>query len=314
MALMDRLIGTAAPAVKHRLWIVSDLQQQYPERATYCMTRAMDDFVSLGMPVEAAFYLGDATEGPNPEFIRQMAQMQAEQFARIDAPVYYSVGNHDFDYFRSCGKELGRMVIPFVDYMRQFPQWHVPEDMLKMYSIIDMGDYAVCLLTDHAAPDGSWHTTHGAVWGDAEAYPYDEEDYRAVMREVEALHKPVITMSHYAYPGGNREAELFRRFLPLPENIMIHLYGHAHIGDAQWAGKDCYRKIAAVDDQAVKQINVASLENYRGSAVRSVILEWYADDELGILFRNHSRHCWDDYLIIRKGDCLRDPIDQHERP
>lgn len=314
MELMERLIRAAAPEVKHRLWVVSDLQQRFPERATYCMTRAMDDFTQLSMPVEAVFYLGDATEGENLEFIHRMAQMQVEQFARVDAPVYYSIGNHDFDYFRGHEKELPGMTIPFAEYVGKVPQWHVQADYREMYSLIDIGDYVICLFTDHADPSGSWYTTHGEIRGDVSAYPYTVQDYKAVMEKLSALNKPVITMSHYAYAGGNREAPLFDRYLPLPENIMMHFYGHAHIGDAVWAGKDCYRKIAGVDDQAVKQINVASLENYRGTAVRSVIVEIYENDEIGVLFRNHSLRCWDDYLLVRKGDCLRDKIDEHDKP
>ena len=89
----------------------------------------------------------------------------------------------------------------------------------------------------------------------------------------------------------------------------MHFYGHAHIGDEVWAGKDCHRKIAAVDGQPLMQINVASLENYRGTAVRSVIVEWYDTQEIGVLFRNHSGHCWDDYLIVREGDGIRAPQD-----
>ena len=146
------------------------------------------------------------------------------------------------------------------------------------------------------------------------AYPYTTEHYLALNEQIRKLDKPVITMSHYAFPGGNREAPLFKQLLPLPENVRMHFYGHAHIGDAEWAGKDCYRKLSGVDDQAIMQVNVASLENYRGTAVRSVLVNVYEDDEIGILFRNHSSHCWDDFLIVRKGDCLIDPIDYEIRP
>ena len=52
--------------------------------------------------------------------------------------------------------------------------------------------------------------------------------------------------------------------LPLPANIRLHLYGHAHIGDAAWAGKDLYRKIACVDNHPIIQCDIASLEDGRG--------------------------------------------------
>lgn len=307
--IIDDLIRGAQKRVKHRLWILSDLQQKQPERAAYCMKRASDDFTALNMPVEAVCYLGDATEGDNLQFIHEMAQMQADEFARVDAPKYYAIGNHDFDYFMHHRAALKEMRIPFVEYMRGQPQWHVPGDITKMYELVDMGDYALCFFTDHADPSGSWYTTHGEVRGDASAYPYTLEDYRRVCEEIAALGKPVLTLSHYSYAGGNRPAPLFDRFLPIPQNVRMHFYGHAHIGDEVWAGKDCHRKISAVDGQPLIQINVASLENYRGTAVRSVVVEWYDTNEIGVLFRNHSEHCWDNYLVVRKGDGIRAPQD-----
>ena len=307
--IIDDMITGAASHVKHRLWILSDLQQQQPKRAAYCMKRATDDFVSLGMHVEAVCYLGDATEGHNLEFIHEMAQMQAEQFARVHAPKYYAVGNHDFDYFAFHQGELKKICIPFVEFMRGQPDWHMPEDISGLYQLVDMGEYALCFFPDHADPAGSWYTTHGEIRGDASAYPYTTNDYRHVMEEISALNKPVLTLSHYSFAGGNRAAPLLNRFLPIAGNVRMHFYGHAHIGDEVWAGKDCHRKIAAVDGQPLIQIDVASLENYRGTAVRSVIVEWYDTQEIGVLFRNHSEHCWDDYLVVREGDGLRAPQD-----
>ena len=295
--LLDRTIAAAAAQVKKRVWIVSDLQQQYPDRATHCMTRAMDDFLSLGMRCDAVCYLGDAVEGGNLDFLTAMARMQRQQFARVDAPVYYALGNHDFDYFARHREELSGMRLPFFEHIRTLDQWHTQEKVSDMYFCADLGCFALAFLTDHADPSGRWYTTHGEVRGDASAYPYTEEDYRRVMKSIAALGKPVITLSHYAFAGGNRAAPLFDRFLPLPPQVRMHFYGHAHVGDAVWAGKDCYRQIAAVDCQPIVQVNVASLENYRGSAIRSVILEWYETEEIGVLFRNHTLGCWDQFFL-----------------
>ena len=302
---IDRIVESCRGEAIHRLWILSDLQQREPARASRHMHCAMEDFLTLDMPVEAVCYLGDATEGTDIALIEEMAAMQQREFSRVDAPVYYALGNHDFDYFGRYGEELGGMCIPFVNYMRAYPQWHLPEDVSRMHYIVDMGDFALCFLTDHADPEGRWFTTHGGVHGkDTDAYPYTPEDYRALMDELASLGKPVITLSHYAFPGGNREARLFERFLPLPDNVRIHFYGHAHIGDARWAGPDCFRKIACVNNQPVLQIDVASLENGRGNAVRSAILEWYPTHEIGIFFRNHSLQCWDDALFLREGEAV----------
>lgn len=307
-SVMDAVIQSANQKVTHRFWVISDLQQSIPERATYCMTTAVDDFLSLALPIDAVCYLGDATEGQNLTFIHEMAAMQVRELAKVDAPVYYAIGNHDFDFFFHRQKEMDGMKVPFVEYVADSPQWHVQENLTDMYYVVDLGDLAIVMLTDHADSKGTWYTTHGQVRNDEAAYPYTGEHYRAVSERMRRLNKPVITMSHYAFPGGNREAPLYKQFLPLPENVRMHFYGHAHIGDAQWAGKDCYRKLSGVDDQAVMQVNVASLENYRGTAVRSALVNVYQSGEIGVLFRNHSAHCWDDLLIVREGDCLRDAV------
>lgn len=300
--ILDQVIAAASPKVVRRVWIVSDLQQRYPDRATHCMTRAADDFVSLGLPCDAVCYLGDAVEGGNIEFLMDMSRMQQEQFARVDAPVYYVLGNHDFDYFAEHRETLSHMELPFFEYMQKQPQWHTQADIRDMCFTADLGPFVLCFLTDHADPAGRWYTTHGEIRGDASLYPYTEADYQSLRDRLAALNKPLITLSHYSFAGGNRAAPLFDRFLPLPAQERIHFYGHAHIGDAVWAGKDCYRKIAAVDNQPIIQVNVASLENYRGSAIRSVILEWYETGEIGVCFRNHTRACWDDYLLVSPND------------
>lgn len=306
--LMDTVIAAAAPRVRKRLWMISDLQQAKPSCATHCMTRAVADFHSLHMPVDAICYLGDAVEGHNPAFLQEMIAMQERELGTVDAPAYYVVGNHDFDYFRGMARgetPLSQMEIPFVSHMRKNAQWHVQPTLQDFYYTADMGEFVLCFLTDHADREGRWFTTHGEVRGDADSYPYTQQDYRAVMEQLAALPKPVVTLSHYAFAGGNRAAPLFDRFLPLPDNVRMHFYGHAHIGDAVWAGKDCHRKLCAVDHQPVMQVNVASLENYRGTAIRSVVMEWYEDGEIGVLFRNHTLHCWDDFLLVRPGDGQR---------
>lgn len=258
------------------------------------MTRAVSDFLTLGLDCDAVCYLGDSVEGHDLGFVQEMTEMQCSELAKVNAPIYYVVGNHDFDYFRAHQQELGCMCIPFYDRVSTLPNWHVAPSLQDMVFSADFKAFALVFLPDHAACDGSWYTTHGMVRGDESLYPYTEADYRRIADWIAGLGKPVFTLSHYAYPGGNREAPLFQRYLPLPHNIFLHFYGHAHIGDHQWAGKDCYRKLAAVDNQAIVQVNVASLENYRGNAVRSAFLEYYENGSVGVLFRNHTLARWDD--------------------
>lgn len=309
--LIDDQLKAFSSHVKHRFWIISDLQQRYPQRATYCMKTAVRDFLSLNSDVDAICYLGDATEGDNIEFIHQMAQMQIDELAKVPSPIYYSVGNHDFDYYHAHKEELGKMCIPFIEYVGNYEQWHVPQNITEMYRIIPVGDVDICMFTDHADPAGTWYTTHGEIRENKQAYPYTAEDYRRITKKIGESGRETITMSHYSFPGGNREAPLFSQYLPLPENVRMHFYGHAHIGDGVWAGKDCYRKLCGIDNQPVFQVNAASLENYRGSAVRSVIAEWYDTGEIGVYFRNHSLSLWDDSLVVRKNEGIRVPVPEN---
>ena len=312
--MLSRIIAQTSPRAVKRLWLISDLQQSVPEQAEDCMTRAVADFLALGMPVDAVCYLGDSVEGHDLARIHRMTAMQIRELAKIPAPVYYAPGNHDFDYFRHVRPE--RMVIPFIEEVSRHPQWHVAPSITDMAFTADFGDFAVVFLPDHAAPDGSWFTSHGVIRGDSEAYPYTCDDWRDLAAAIGRMGKPVITMSHYNLPGGNREAPLYGYLLPLPENPRSpedtaphgsledpQESNHSnHIGDAAWAGVNCHRKLCGVDGHTVVQANVASLECYRGSAIRSAFLEYYDDGSAGILFRNHSLLRWDDcYFTSPKG-------------
>ncbi len=274
--------------VVRRMWLISDLQQSQLQWATACMTAGVEDFKSLNLPCDGVCYLGDAIEGHDPGFLKEMTDMQIEQLGSLKIPVYYAMGNHDFDYFRRTGE----MRWPFYEGVAAQDNWHVAASTQSLYFIVDAGPYAMVFICDHVAKDGSWHTTNGAVRGEAEKYDMQGE-WAALREKIAAIDKPVFTFAHYAYPGGNRENELFRQLMPLPENVRMHFYGHAHIGDGMWAGKDLYRKIACVDNQQIPQINVASLENRRGSAVRSAIWEYYDDGSTGVFFRNHTLHIWE---------------------
>ena len=185
--MLDKVIAAASAQAVRRVWIVSDLQQQYPQRATHCMTRAVDDFLSLRMPCDAVCYLGDAVEGHDPGFLMEMAWMQREQLSRVQAPVYYVLGNHDFDYFAYHERTLSGMRLPFWEFVRPLPQWHTQETLSDLYYTADLGEFALCFLTDHADAAGRWYTTHGEIRGDSTLYPYTPDDYRAVMAQVAGL-------------------------------------------------------------------------------------------------------------------------------
>ena len=280
---------------KRRFWLISDLQQHEPDRARACMTAAVDDFLSLGLAVDAVCYLGDSTEGPDPAHLRAMADMQVEQLARVDAPVWFVTGNHEFDYHRwGGGAGSGRVTIPMRERILREAQWHTTPSIRDWLLVADFGDLALALFSDHAAEDGSWFAVHGGASDGANRIDYPDPDAPARAREaIAALGKPVFTMAHYAFPGGNRASELMGALRPLPPNVVAHFYGHCHIGDFKWGGADCLRQISGVDGSALTQFDVASLENRRGNAVRSAVLEWRGGASFGVFFRNHSDKRWE---------------------
>lgn len=294
------LPGDAAPLIplrpaKRRFWVFSDLQQSDPANARRCMHEGVEDFLSLRLPVDAACYLGDATESAVLPHLREMADMQVGELARVDAPVWYVMGNHEFDFQRwSDPPPAGRVVVPMRERILREAQWRTTASVRDWLLVADFGDVALALFSDHAAEDGSWIAVHGGAHGPSGAIPYPDPEAPARARErIAALGKPVFTMSHYSFPGGNRASDLMGALRPLPPNVVAHLYGHCHIGDFKWGGDDCLRQVSGIDGSAVTQFDIASLENRRGNAIRSAVLEWYGGASYGVFFRDHTARRWE---------------------
>lgn len=295
--MITRILTSLRPALKHRVWLISDLQQSQPAEARRCLSAALDDFVSLDLPPEQIWYLGDAVEGNRLDLLEEMAGMQVEKLSALRAPVRYVLGNHDFDHLRDNHFESQRHAL-FRDAVLKVPGWKTIEPIDQFYYFDTIGPFTILFLSDHADPAGRWYTTHGEVRGDSASYPYTAADYQNLRDQIARIQGPVITCSHYAFAGGNRPSDLMDQMFPLPANLRLHLYAHAHIGDAAWAGKDLYRKIACIDNHPIIQADIASLEDTRGSAIRSAVLEIYEDDSLALYFRNHSTRRWEDLLVL----------------
>jgi hypothetical protein len=141
-----------------------------------------------------------------------------------------------------------------------------------------------------------WSVTHGRIHGDETAYPYDESDYQTAIESASETEKPLIIAGHNAFRGGNRAAELQDWLLPLPLDTVMHLYGHAHIGDERrlptGSGHNAYRTVSYVDHHQVPQVDVASLEDRRGDVIRSAVLETYVGGGCAIHVRDHSDGRW----------------------
>jgi hypothetical protein len=295
--LIPTILHSLRPHVAHRVWVLSDLQQSDPAESRRCLTTAVEDFRSLASPPEQIWYLGDAVEGTVLPRLEEMAAMQLEILGSFGVPLKYVLGNHDFDHLTESRGQFGRTAI-FRDAVLRNPNWRTTDTIESFYFLDKIGDFTLLFLSDHADPQGRWISTHGKVHGDQRLYPHSAAAYQRVRDQLAAAPGPVITCSHYAFAGGNRPSALHDLMLPLPPNLKLHLYGHAHIGDGAWAGKDLYRKIACVDDHPIVQCDIASLEDARGSAVRSAILEIYKDRSLGLYFRNHSARRWEEHLLL----------------
>lgn len=129
-----------------------------------------------------------------------------------------------------------------------------------------------------------------SLWGNIqgqEYYPHGEI-MQQIREEMEQEDSPIITAAHYSFCGGNRASAHLSTLLPLPHQVKIHFYGHAHIGDYAWAKENAYRRISCVDWHDIPQINVSSFEHIRGKFCRSVFLHIYEDHSFGIFFRNHN--------------------------
>lgn len=276
-ALRDRL--------KARVWLISDLQQSQPEKARRSLYTALEDFYALNLKCDKIWYLGDSVEGKNMAHLDEMTLMQEEAFVRLALPLCYVMGNHDMEVMPSGGR------VPFYDMIKTHPNWKCVEKCSDFYYFDTIADLSVLFISDCFAPDFSWWTCHGRVFGDEKKYPYGRKDIEELKEKVKSSGRKTITVSHYAYPGGNRESGFMAKLLPLPENVIMHIYGHAHIGDAVWAGRNCMRKISWTDNSDIPQADIASLERDRGNAVRSAFLEIY-DDFILISFRNHDKKIW----------------------
>lgn len=283
---------------KHKVWILSDLQQSDPALAQECLDVCMADYETLGDAADMIWYLGDAVEGSNKEHLLSMCRMQEEAFAKTGLPLCYTPGNHDFDY--ACNHRGEAPFVPFHETVNNRSGWHTTKTLGDRYFKVPLGNFTVYFLCDHIAPDTSWHTTHGVVHGNKDAYPYTDDTWQALRQEIAAENGPVITASHYSFAGGNRASGLISRLLPLPNHVKLHVYGHAHIGDFDWAGEHAYRRIAWVDWHDIPQINVSSFEHIRGQVCRSVFLHIYEDDSFGIFFRNHDDGCFSECYFPAK--------------
>ncbi|MCC5828059.1 MAG: metallophosphoesterase [Phycisphaeraceae bacterium] len=306
--MIDQVIDALSPRLVERAWLISDLQQTLPDWAERNLRIAVEDALGLKLDFNQVWYLGDGTEGADAARLDQMVRMQIGMLARLDAPIRYIMGNHDFDplrkWMRSRSSDADApdfpVAGPLYEAAGSSPGWISTASTRDFYFLDRFGGYTVLFLTDHCAADGSWYTSHDRVHGDPESYPHPPAAYRRLADELAALNRPIVSAGHYPFPGGNRAnpGGLLTRLLPLCPGHVAHFYGHSHIGDLAYGKDDAYRKICSVSGHRVPQINVSSLDTIRGDEVRSVVLDVYEDDTLGLYFRHHGRGEWAEALLL----------------
>ena len=278
--------------VDSRAWVISDLQTSSPEESRRVLTTAIEDIQELLSNLDQLWYLGDAVSGSNPEPNREVARVQIEHLDELGLPARYVMGNHDIDPPRNADV----FEMPFYERARDNDNWRTTDSPEAFYFIDELGSHTVMFLSDHVSRDMEWCVTHGRVRGDETAYPYTKADYRAAIESAGSRGNPLVIAGHNAFSGGNRPAGLQDWFLPLPLNTVLHVYGHAHIGDERrlpsGSGHNAYETISYVNHHQVPQVDIASLEDRRGDAVRSAILETYVDGGCAIHLRDHSDGCW----------------------
>lgn len=297
MTISDELYISGLKKAKHVVWVLSDLQQGLFDNMKRCLDTCMDDYYNLGRPAEAVWYLGDAIEGRDEENIRKMVEAQEKAFESLDVPLTYTNGNHDFDFARKTilDNSDDPIKVPFYEMVKNHPGWHVAPSFSDPYFTQDFHDFKLFIFGDHVDKDKKWLSTHSKIMIGEEFYPYDEEYANKIREEMASAGKPVITLAHCGFPGGNRakDSDLLGKLQPLPLNVRLHLYGHSHIGEYKCPGERVFSQISSVNWQDIPQIDVASFENIRGCYCHSVILQIYKDNSFGIFFRNHDSHCFE---------------------
>ena len=303
MNFIDDIFQASTKHLLTRFWLFSDLQQGNPANAERFFRIAMEDFQGLRVPVNGICYLGDATEGYNLEAVKVMTEMQLGFLDSLDVPVYYTIGNHELDYYRYALEKGLKPFIPFYDAVKGRKNWHVPASQEDFWFAEEMPDFTMLFFSDHAAKNGDWYAFHEMLpdphgqFPFPGTYPYSKQDWIAVRDRFAKQEKLVFTFSHCAFPGGNRPSQHLEQMMPLPPNFRAHFHGHAHIGDGRCAGLNLYRQITGMEGLPIFQFDIASLDHIRGTTVRSAFFDYYGDGEFGVFFRDHINARWEHFFL-----------------
>lgn len=272
-------------------WVFSDLQFLQAGSDGMPLQNAVDDILEQGLPLRSVWLLGDIAYGTNAANLREATIVIPKQLARINAPVYYILGNHEID----CFWHTQIVMPPLYGQVRDNDQWHVPE-LDQFYFTETFDETLVVFMGDHIAKDGRWATSGGDCA--SEFYPYSASDYQQLRKTIVAHDGPVITASHYSLPGGQRPSKLLQELLPLPKNVRTHLYGHAHIGDLIWNKERPWQRENPIEGSDIRQYNISALEPERSPGSHSAILTLGTDGPMRLRIRCSQKKQWVEEFLL----------------
>ncbi|TVR61993.1 MAG: hypothetical protein EA426_02290 [Spirochaetaceae bacterium] len=270
------------------IWVQSDLQLAQPGRAISVLGNAVQDAAGLDIRIDGVWCLGDALCGIREDDLDEVAMASIDLLESLGVPVVYLLGNHEMD----VREKSGRNVFPIFNHTAGRPGWHTQAELDDFFFERMCFGTRVCFMGDHAdrRPDGTWFVQHHRVAG--EGYPHDDSSWNRLRDEIAGAVEPVLTVSHYAYPGGQRPGELIARLLPLPATVITHLHGHAHIGDMVWNREHPYRRENPIDGTTVKQYNISALEDVRSAGSHTAFLRFENGVPVEIRTRCHIERRW----------------------
>ncbi|NLN20024.1 MAG: hypothetical protein GX162_12230 [Firmicutes bacterium] len=271
------------------VWISSDLQLRDPETAHSLLLPVIEDIRELDLPLVGGWCLGDVVEGSNLAGLEETAESVVAWYERLDIPIRYVMGNHEKDYCRRYRE--GRF--PLHEQISGRPGWLTTRSPSDFCFTESWCGHQVFFFSDQADPEGKWIAAHHRPAKDwPEGYPNEEELWESVRRQMASSSQPVITVSHYSFPGGQRPSSILEKLLPLPDTVRCHFYGHAHIGDFVWNRACPWERRHYVSGQNIKQYNVSALESRRSPGSHSAFLEFKPSGTLQLRIRCHLRRRW----------------------
>jgi len=272
----------------HRVWIVSDIQMRDSTLVRDLFRSALRDWHEQNLTPQEVWLLGDSVCGRPLSVQEEMAQTIMDALSPLSCPVAYVLGNHEMDLLRSEGTSR----FPLRELALARPDWRVPPGIEDFYFLHHVGQTLVVFLSDHAARDGSWMSSHGQITDPQAGYP-DPEPALAALREAMARHPgPIVIAAHYALPGGQRPNQFQARLFPLPDSVRLHLYGHAHIGDLVYNRINPWQRQHAVEGHAFPQFNISAFENQRTPGCHTALLEFSPAEPVRLRVRCHLAKSW----------------------